>query len=388
MLDWEIAVFGAVPYDHLLRGRTGAFVDILLQRGYNVYYFEIPPASPLQVVKENVFRKRGVINFLCGPYKKVKNLYLFSFPPIFPASRYQMGVLRTFNTKRMLFHIRDKFPPPAKTHSKIVCFVSTPYWEPIIKEINFSLIVYDCIDDLKVFCKEKHLNYFASLHACLINRADLVIVSAKTLEDDIRKINPSVPVYLIPNGVPANFYKTEISVPKDLMSLPRPIVGFIGALFEWVDIKLIEDSAKKFPSYSFVLIGPMQNIEMTKCKNIYYLGPRNYSEIPAYINAFDVCIIPFVPGEVSKKVDPIKVYEYLAYGKPVITINVPELRKLANILYFAETPEEFISMLATAVAENNEEIKEKRMIFAQNNTWEIRTQTLINIINKHLQTKQ
>ncbi|MCS7257872.1 MAG: glycosyltransferase, partial [candidate division WOR-3 bacterium] len=354
---------------------------------YNVFYFEIPPASVLQVVKENVFRKRGIIDFLRAPCKKINNLYLFSFPPIFPASRYQNGMLRLFNNKRMIYHLKHKFYPLVKQKSKIVCLATTPYWYPIIKNIGFSFLVYDCIDDLKVFCKEKHLNYFSVLQKKLINISDLVIVSAEALKEDIKKINSTVPIYLISNGVPTNFYKPDLPVPKELQSLPRPIIGFIGALFEWVDTKLIENSARKLSYCSFVLIGPKQNIEIAEINNIYYLGPKPYNEIPYYINAFDVCIIPFVAGEVSKKVDPIKVYEYLAYGKPVVAINLPELQRLSEIVYLANTQEEFISMIKIALSETQSELKRKRMFFAQNNTWEIRTQMLINTINKHIRLK-
>lgn len=385
---FDFAFFGAVPYDHLLRGRTGAFVDILRKIGYYVYYFEIPPASVLQYIKEPTFNKRGLINFFSPPIKLSSNLAVFAFPPIIPASRFESGYIRTFNTKRFLHRIRRfYYPLVRKRNKKVVAIVVTPYWFDIINELDFSLICYDCIDDVKVFCKEKHLSYFISLQRKLIDKSDLIIISAQKLKDDIFAINPQKPITYIPNGVDFDFFlehKNDTQITDSLKSFKRPIIGFVGAIFNWIDIALIKKTAETFSDCSVVLVGPVQDVKIPTLPNLYYLGVKPFSSIPATINAFDVCLIPFVAGEVSEKVDPIKVYEYLALGKPVVAINLPELKRMESLIYLAENKDDFINAIRKALNENSPELRAVRIKFAQENSWEQRVKKLIETISNHI----
>ncbi|MEO0091182.1 MAG: glycosyltransferase [candidate division WOR-3 bacterium] len=385
---FDFAFFGAVPYDHLLRGRTGAFVDVLRRIGYYVYYFEIPPASVLQYVKEPTFHKRGLINFFSPPIKIQPNLAVFAFPPIIPASRFESGYIRTFNTKRFVQRIKKYYYPLVRERKKpVVAIIVTPYWFDIISELNFSLICYDCIDDVKVFCKEKHLNYFINLQRKLIEKSDLVIISAEKLKDDILAINSQKPITYIPNGVAFDFFsehKNDSQIADSLLSFKRPIIGFVGAIFNWIDITLIKKTAETFSDCSVVLVGPVQDVKIPTLPNLHYLGVKPFSSIPAIINAFDVCLIPFVAGEVSDKVDPIKIYEYLALGKPVVAINLPELKRMASLIYFAESKDDFINAIRKALNENSAELRTLRIKFAQENSWEHRVKKLIEAVSNRI----
>lgn len=382
---FDFAFFGAVPYDHLLRGRTGAFVDILRKKGFYVYYFEIPPASVLQYFKEPTFHRRGLINFFYPPIKKLPNLSVFPFPPIFPASRFESGYIRMFNTKRFIHRIKKYYYPLVRKRGKpVVAIVVTPYWFNIVRELDFSLITYDCIDDVKVFCKEKHLNYFLGLQRALIKKADFVIISAQRLKGDIIDIDPQKLIAYIPNGVEFDFFQENSNNPEVtnlFKSFKRPIIGFVGAIFSWIDVSLIKKTAETFADCSVVLVGPLQDVKIPQLPNIYYLGPKPFALIPAIINAFDVCLIPFMPGEVSAKVDPIKVYEYLALGKPVVAINLPELKKMENLIYLAKDENDFIKTIHLALNENLSPIKSLRVKFAQENTWVHRVEELIKVIS-------
>ncbi|MCX7785254.1 MAG: glycosyltransferase, partial [candidate division WOR-3 bacterium] len=361
------------------------FVDILRKIGYYVYYFEIPPASVLQYIKEPTFHKRGLLNFFCPPVRTLTNLSVFAFPPIIPASRFESGYIRAFNTKRFIHRIRkDYYSLVRMRKKKVVAIVVTPYWFDIIKELNFSLLCYDCIDDVKVFCKEKHLNYFIGLQSRLIEKSDLIIISAQKLKDDILAINSQKPIAYIPNGVAFDFFvanKDNPEITNSLKYIKRPIIGFVGAIFNWIDIALIKKTAETFSDCSVVLVGPVQDIKIPLLPNLHYLGVKPFSDIPAIINCFDVCLIPFVAGEVSDKVDPIKVYEYLALGKPVVAINLPELKKVASLIYLAQDENDFINAIRKALNENSLELKSLRIQFAQKNSWEQRVEKLIDVVS-------
>lgn len=386
--EFDVAFFGAVPYDHLLRGRTGAFVDNLLAKGFFVYYFEIPPASVLQLYKEPTFRKRGFKNFFWPPVKMNNNLVSFAFPPIFPASRFDAGWIKDFNTNRFVRRIRQKaFSIMRNRNKKVVALVVTPYWYDIIKQLRFNLTVYDCIDDVRVFCKEKHVAYYTELQRQLVEQSDFTIISALKLKDDIMAVKKNAQIEYIANGVDADFFIREgarAAMPEPMRNLPRPIIGFIGSLFHWIDIKLIEKTAQALPDHSFVLVGPVHEVSIPNLPNIYHLGPKPYSQIPAYVNAFDVCLIPFIADQLSDKVDPIKVYEYLALGKPVVAINLPELEKMKNLIYLAKDDNDFISSVKQAVYENNAELKIERVQYAKDNSWDNRVNKLLDIVTQKL----
>ncbi|MBS4015546.1 MAG: glycosyltransferase [Candidatus Latescibacteria bacterium] len=391
MHKFDLAFFGAVPYDHLLRGRTGAFVDNLVKQGFFVYYFEIPPASILQIVKEPTFKKRGFIKFFWPPVKVTENLATFAFPPIFPASRFDTGWIKNLNVNRFVRRIRNKYSPLAKKKNRpVVALVVTPYWYEIINRLQFSMLIYDCIDDVKVFCKEKHIAYFTELQRKLVEKSDLTIISAHKLRDDILAVDKNAQIEYIANGVDADFFIRKghnAPIPEALKNMPKPIIGFIGSLFHWVDIDLIAKTAQTYPNYSFVLVGPVHEITIPKLPNIYHLGAKPYADIPAYVNAFDVCLIPFIQDPLSDKVDPIKVYEYLALGKPVVAINLPELEKMKDLICLAKDDNQFIAMTKQAVFENNPELRDKRIQYAKENSWNARVSDLIKVVSSHLNDK-
>ncbi len=384
---FDFAIFGAVPHDHLLRGRTGALVDNLRKRGFFIYYFEIPPASVLQYIKDPIHR-RGLLNFLFPKVRILENLVIFPQPPIFPAARYEKGRLREYNRRLQFKRIQRHFLPLKRSRSRpIVALVATPWWYDIIKEMSFDLLLYDCIDDIRVFCKESDLPYFIKRQRQLVADADLILISAHALREDIIRLRPDAPLEFLPNGVDADFFITRgenASPPPPIKDLPRPIIGFVGSLFSWIDIRLLEAVARQFNDGSLVLVGPVHGIKIPNRPNIFPIGPRPYLEIPAYINHFDVCLIPFVADTISEKVDPIKVYEYLSLGKPVVAINLPELAKIRHLVYLAKDNDDFIECIRRALQEPKGYLKSERVEYAQKNSWQVRTDRLLTLITKRL----
>jgi glycosyltransferase involved in cell wall biosynthesis len=388
--DWVF--FGAVPHDHLLRGRTGALVDALQKRDFFIYYLEIPPASILQYFKDRISHKRGFFNFLFPRVRTLPNRTILSQSPIFPAARFETDLIRRFNQSRQCKKlIKNLYPLAKRRRRSLVALVVTPWWYEIVERLNqrlnFRLIIYDCIDDIRVFCREKQLGYYLELQRKLVKKSDLILISAQRLRDDIIEIRPDASIEYLPNGVDFDFFFRNgfnAPLPPDLEKIPRPIIGFVGSLFSWIDVNLIVSTAQSFPKASIVLIGPIREIEIPHLPNIYLLGPRPYSLIPGYVNHFDVCLIPFLAGSISDKVDPIKVYEYLSLGKPVVACHLPELEKMQDLIYLTDNEKDFIAGIEKALRENDEDLKRRRMEYAQKNSWEVRVSQLLEIVGKRL----
>ncbi len=383
------AVFPVVPYDYLLWGRTAAFVEHLRKRGFTVYFFDMPPASPLLYLKDRVTYNRGLKEFLFPKPRTLDNLTIFPQPPIFPASRFETGVLRKFNRAKQARRIIKNYLPSIKSEN-IVALVETPWWFDIIKDIKFTLLCYDCSDDLRVFCKPKQYKYFTSLQKELVNKSDLVFISAQRLKSDIADIRTDVPIENLPNGVDTEMFiekGTNASTPAEMKELPHPIIGFVGAFYSWINSELIEKTAKAFPNCSVVLVGPLENNKIPRLPNIHFIGRKPYSIIPEYINAFDICIAPFRDDPLSEKVDPVKVYEYLSLGKPVVAINLPELGKIRHLVYLAKNDKEFIELVNQALHDNNQQLKLKRVEYTQQNSWEKRITRLLEVISYELKKR-
>ena len=155
-----------------------------------------------------------------------------------------------------------------------------------------------------------------------VPKADLVIYSALNLKRNVQKLNPSKSLYF-PNGVNFHHFQGKWEIPKDLALIRRPIIIYVGAINYWFDFRLIEFAAKSLPQFSFVLIGPDHEARknLGQIENLYILGSKAYSEIPAYLSHSDLGMIPFNQNdypELVNSLNPLKLYEYLACGLPVL----------------------------------------------------------------------
>ena len=155
-------------------------------------------------------------------------------------------------------------------------------------------------------------------------------------------------------------------------------VGYYGAISEWFDQELVEHAAKTLSHCSFVLIGGndagvgLARIE--KLPNVRLLGEKPYAELPKYLHAFDVCIIPFKLGKLMEATNPVKFYEYISAGKPVVSVMLPELFPYREHLYLADSKEDFVAKISLALQERDAGARQKRIQLAKANTWENRYQ--------------
>lgn len=191
---------------------------------------------------------------------------------------------------------------------------------------------------------------------------------------------PREKLHLIPNGVDISLFNPEKyndqHKPQDLAGLPVPILGFSGSLGKWIDLDLIVETAKAFPDASVVLIGLNEKNpriqELQRYKNIRFLGMKSRERVPAYINAFDACLMPFSKSVVGKGLMPLKMFEYLAMGKPVIATRAPALESLKDILYLADDTKTFVEQVNRALEESDITLVWKRRDQAETYSWPAR----------------
>lgn len=242
-----------------------------------------------------------------------------------------------------------------------------PHALDLVDGLDVRGLVYHCADDYA------HVRGFPSslpsLEEALCRTADLVVATAQTLADARRAWNPNT--HWIPNGVDLAHFTRPAEPASELAAFPRPIVGFVGGLAQWVDVDLIAQVAAAHPEWSVVLIGPISTEvgSLRPLANVHLLGPRPYAQMPEMLAAFDVALIPFVQDDVTHNADPIKAYEYLAAGVPVVATRLPALERLAPIVRLADHPGDFVRQIEAALSLPREAGREARVAEAGRHTW-------------------
>lgn len=257
--------------------------------------------------------------------------------------------------------------------SNAICIVELPFWYPLVKKLKHRYgwkIVYDCMDEHEGFSTNE--GQMLSEEAQLAKESDLLVVTAKYLYDKMIKHNKNC--IAIPNATDFEHfsYLPENDLLKDI---PKPIIGYYGAISGWFDNAMVEYVANTRRDWNFILIGNTFGADISileKLPNVRLLGEKPYSELPKYLYWFDVCIIPFKLNKLTEATNPVKFFEFISSGKPVVSTRLPELVALKDYLYIADSREDFVEKIATALEENRDKIRQSRIKLAMNNTWDKR----------------
>ncbi len=244
-----------------------------------------------------------------------------------------------------------------------------------VGKLGESLVVYYCTDEWSGFTYLDGQK-MSAMERQLMKRADVCFMTAHSLLESKKDINPNT--FLSSHGVDhAHFAKAlapGTSIPREIASLPHPIIGFFGLIQEWIDLDLLATMARRHADWSIVLIGKgiVDASALEGLPNIYLLGRRPYGALPGYCRAFDVGIIPFEVNELTRNVNPIKLREYLSAGLPVVSTDLPEVTFYADEAYIARGHGEFIRKVEQAIREDSAESRRRRSDSMRGETWEAR----------------
>jgi hypothetical protein len=268
-----------------------------------------------------------------------------------------------------------------------VLVVTTPWWAPLLPRLEADLICYDCNDHFSIHAGRTPMGIFAEWHRSMLPLSDLIFAVSKPLQDELSRESGGKPVHLLPNAADASWFESSISaIPRQRMrcTANRRIAGFVGALFEWVDLDLIRHCAAAEPEIDFVLVGPVHRGitlgDLLDIPNIRYCGPVPPAEVPRWIAAFDVCLLPFKRGVISATADPIKLYEYCALGKPAVATHDSGCHGGRKRWIVADDDADFIAAIARSIVKDTPTAVRSRIEFAKANTWEARATRMLELI--------
>lgn len=250
--------------------------------------------------------------------------------------------------------------------------VQLPFWWPLARLARERFgwpVVYDCMDLHTGFSTVRKA--MADQEDELLAEADVVLASSASLEQ--HALRKRKEVVLLRN---AGDYEHFARTPR--ANNPRPVIGYYGAIADWFDSALVADLAERRPDWDFLLIGSTYGADISRLArlpNVSLPGEEPYESLPEWLGRFDVAIIPFKRTKLTEATNPVKVYEMLAGGKPIVSVPLPEVAALAPLVRLASNAEEFEREIAALLAHPDEGI-EARRAFAKEHTWERRFEVL------------
>ncbi|MCC2643857.1 MAG: glycosyl transferase [Nitrospira sp.] len=257
----------------------------------------------------------------------------------------------------------------------------------LLGSLNERLVIYHCVDDhseLPGVSKE----VIAGMERDLVRQADIVLTTAEKLCAERREINPRT--YFIPHGVDAAHFSRALdpktAVASEIRTLPKPVIGFFGLLADWVDLDMIGALARARPKWSFALVGKAQTDlhAVQGLSNVHLIGQRPYSALPGYCRGFDVGVIPFRMNELTLRVNPLKLREYLAAGLPVVSTPLPEVVRYQGVVHIATNREGFLEEIEAALKERTSEGDRARVTMMQSEGWEARVDEMSRLVEERL----
>lgn len=319
-----------------------------------------------------------------APREVKRNIWVWS-PIIIPFQKYSF--IRKLN--RLILSTWLKWNLKKLNINKNILWTYNPLTLDLLNTDGYEKLVYHCVDEIKAQ-PGMPVEILETSDSNLTKKSDVVFATAPKLYETRKLLNKNT--FYFSNVADFKHFNQAIScnfpAPADIAVIQSPIIGFIGAISGYkVNFDLIKSMAISHPDYNFVLIGKVGEGEpgtdvslLENMNNIHLLGPKNYDDLPAYLKAIDVAMLPNQINEYTDSMFPMKFFEYLAAGKPVVSVNLKSISEHKNVCYLSHTYEEFSRNLKDAV-ENDDEIKlNQRLALARECTYEGRMKKMLKVL--------
>jgi len=269
-----------------------------------------------------------------------------------------------------------------------ILWLYTPYNAYQIGRLDDTVRIYECVDDFSAARGLIRANVVNRLESETLRQTDAVIVTSKTLQQKLE--HRAAHVLVSPNAADFDHFRQagdeSLPIAEDLQDIAGPVIGFLGSVAYWVDVESIAALARTRPDWTFVLVGPVRASigALAGLPNVRIIGHRPYESLPRYLKRFDVCLNPYKPDAVAEGASPLKLYEYLASGKPVVSSDMPEARRFPELVSIADTPGRMIGLIEQALRDDNAVRRERQLRIAAKHSWAARFTDVENWITPML----
>lgn len=323
-------------------------------------------------------------------------LWLYRHPVWAPRMPAKLGLDRLIQRLRRaaLQHAMRQL----KFNKDFISWTYQPRDSELTGQMGERFIIYSVVDEYAAFGHQtpEKQRFIREREQELLRMADLVFVTSPALYTSKSPFN--LHTFWVPNGVDFTLFEkawqANVPLPEDIAQLPRPIVGYSGHISGRLNLPLLAQLASRRPEWSFVLVGSVwetgaeaQLATLRNLSNVHFLSQKPAAQVPHYISAFDVALIPYYQNEESRNINPIKLYEYLAMGKPVVSVDIPALDGFRQVVRIGDSVETYSEQIQTALTENSPGLISERRQLAAANTWDQRAEQISRLLRAGWEAK-
>lgn len=274
--------------------------------------------------------------------------------------------------------------------SRCISWFLLPHPGFLAGRLGEALCVYYCTDDYAAH-PGVDVELIAARDQALSRKADVLFVAPPSLLPAKQALNPNV--VFAPHGVDLDVFSQASDpatvVPAPARGLPGPVIGYFGSIHDWIDLPLVHWLARQRPSWTFLMVGhPAANVDALRAlPNVVLAGAQPYASLGRWARAFDVAIIPYRLNRQVANANPLKLREYLATGKPVVSVRNPEIEKFSEVVRIVDGREAFLAALDETVAGDPPDASAARIATVAGQSWDRRTQDVLAVVSKALATR-
>ncbi len=349
-----------------------------------ILYFD-PPVSYLAPLKDPAAREK--LRAYRAPGQAVQeHITVYALPPVLPFFN-RFRLINRLNQRRLARFIRKKMAAHGFGADTLLwCY--SPSSADLAPLLPHSALVYDCVDRHSAYGGQMNPAVVDRMEEDLARQADQVFATADALAERLRAFNESA--VCIPNGAEYELFaqaQQPQPCPEELQALPRPMLGFVGALQPCIEYAYLSAAAQAHPEWSIVLIGgekPGADLALLKTlPNVHFLGLKPHNELPKYMAQFSLCLNLFDSGPLSRDVSPLKFYEYLATGKPVVSTPQPQqVLQFRDAIFVAGSEQEFVRACEQALEDRDPARAARRAEYGRQSSWDARVAQLTEVLHQ------
>ena len=382
MRNKKIVMAGSLTYKAPTKIGIHHYASLFAKNGWDVFFLS-SQLSPLHLIRkqDRIYSKEKLRLWMRGGELE-GNILSYSYMTMLPILPFWSSDFFVKNTLNLTFPRLTKILERSGFGNPDVFWMENPHLCELPSIVKHNLLIYRIADEISGF--EGYSSSILKKHESAVRSSDIIITTARSLFKKHKEMNLDARVMYVPNGVDFTHFSVNYAPePKECKMISKPIVIYVGAIAHWFDQELVVQCAERLNNVNFIIIGPtMVDVsKMTSVENIHILGARKYNDLPPYLTNANVGIIPFKINKLTESVNPVKLYEYMAAGLPVVCTDWNEIREMQSPAMLARDTDEFCEYIKSSL-----EIKDKTEIisYAKNNSWENRFHRIKCEIERYL----
>lgn len=388
----DLIYFGVGPWDDLMRPRQ-QLMSVFAKQNRVLY---VEGRRYLRTTLTDLRRGNLKLSELRRPtIRRIsENLFIFHYPIWAPISRRFPLHQITKTVRRIYFRNTLR---KLSIRQPIVWFLR-PSMVDLINDIpEARLLLYHMEDEYTAYRGHTPTSRHRTekLEREMMARADIVIVVSKNLYEAKHRFNPNT--YLVPNGVNYQAYAAALAdphLPSDLQAIKPPRLGYSGLISDKLDFNMLKELAQENPEWSLVFLGKVRVFAQVEAwqtlramPNVHQLGPVQWSQVPHYVKGFQVGLMPYVQDRHAEYISPMKLYDYLAAGLPIVSVDIPAAREFRQHIHLFTSARDFARAVRAALADTAPERRQARRNLAAPHSWEARAEQISALIQAQLAAK-